>query len=69
MKDIKTTLTGVGNTVATVALGISVLPYTIPADYLPYLPPKTKGYMFTLALIAKTVCGTWNALVQKDKTT
>jgi hypothetical protein len=63
----KTTISGIGNTIATVMLSISVIPYSIPTDLLPYLDPTIKARLFQIALGAKIVLGVWNAISQKDK--
>ena len=64
----KTTLSGIGNTIASILLVISLIPYTLPTELSDILSPTAKRNLLIVGLIAKTVLGIWNSIQQKDKT-
>lgn len=63
----KTTVSGIGSTLASLLLGLTLIPYTMPTELSNILSPQWKLRVLMVALIAKTALGTWNALQQKDK--
>jgi hypothetical protein len=63
----QTTVSGIGNTLATVLLGLSLIPYSMPPELSTLLSPSIKADLLVAALVAKTILGVWNAIQQKDK--
>jgi len=63
----KTSVSGIGDTIASILLAISLIPYTLPTELSTLLSPNLKKDLLIAALVAKTILGVWNAVQQKDK--
>ena len=63
----KTMLTGIGSTLSSVLVFISLIPYTLPTELSTIMSPALKPNVLLIAVVAKLVLGFWNSVVQKDK--